>query len=195
MPDQPTRRRMLRDAGRGAAVLLVSAAGLAAAATGAAAASSAFRWCSRCQGMWFIEGDNQGHCPVFHLWDHNHYSSGSGVYTIRRATEPGAGQPGWHWCRFCKAVWYLGRGERGQGVCPLFPGWHSPGQPVPDLLLDSFRLEDVTNNNGPGGQDRWHFCHRCNCLFFAGNGLAATRCPADGNHDGSRSGNYLLRVS
>ncbi|MDX3190457.1 hypothetical protein PV458_18780 [Streptomyces sp. MN03-5084-2B] len=162
----------------------------------AAAASSDFRWCSRCQAMWFTAGGDNGHCPVSHLWDHNHYLNGSGIYTIRRATESGVGQPGWHWCANCKAVWYLGRGERGFGVCPIWPTvGHSPGQPVPDLLRDSFRLEDVGNNDGPGGQTDWRFCHRCNGLFFAGNGIAATHCPSGGAHDGSQSGNYVLRVS
>ncbi|WP_117209266.1 hypothetical protein [Allorhizocola rhizosphaerae] len=184
-----TRRQVLRTA-----VLLTAGAFAATVATDAHAAVNSFRWCNRCQGMWFINGGNNGHCPVFHLWDHSHYTNGSGIYTIRRATESGRGQPGWHWCQFCKAVWYLGVGENGFGRCPVWPTiGHSPGEPVPDLQRDSFRLETDTDNNGPGGQDNWRWCHKCGCLFFAGNGLAATRCPAGGNHDRTGSANYLLR--
>jgi hypothetical protein len=190
-----SRREALRIAGRSAAVLLTAGVALGAASTEASAAVSFFRWCNRCQSMWFINGNNSGHCPVSHLWDHNHYSNGSGVYTIRRTTEPGAGQPGWHWCVSCKAVWFLGRLEHRWGVCPIWPTiGHSPGEPVPDLLLDSYRLETVSNNNGPGGQANWRRCRKCNVLFFAGNSIAATRCPAGGNHDGSLSDNYLMRL-
>ncbi len=41
-------------------------------------------------------------------------------------------------------------------------------------------------------QDKWQKCQKCQGLFFSPN-VKQSKCPANGkNHDGSRSGNYLL---
>jgi hypothetical protein len=140
-----------------------------------------------------------GHCPVTHLWDHSHYRDGSGVYVLRRDVEPRARRTGWHWCKNCKAVFYLGQGESGSGRCPNDPsglGIHSQG----DLEVApggqawvSFRMETEEANNGPGTQVGWRFCFKCNGMFFVGNGLSATHCSAGGQHDGSRSWHYVMR--
>ncbi|MDQ3760961.1 MAG: hypothetical protein M3460_04480 [Actinomycetota bacterium] len=192
----PTRRELLRNAGRGAAVLAVAGITVATTATPAAAVVTGFRWCNRCQTMWFIGGDNNGHCPVFHLWDHSHKTDGSGAYVLRRTPEGGNGQTGWHWCWTCKAVWYYGSGERGWGTCPNsnFNSGHSFGDSVIDLVRDSYRLETTFSNNGPGGQANWCLCQKCSGLYYGGNGVSATRCPAGGNHDGTQSRNYVLRT-
>jgi hypothetical protein len=61
----------------------------------------------------------------------------------------------------------------------------------------SFRMETETNNNGPDRvarlQRSWRFCFKCNVMFFMGNGLDVTHCPAGGQHDPSRSDSYLMR--
>ena len=45
------------------------------------------------------------------------------------------------------------------------------------------------------GQDKWHFCPRCQGLFYAGNATAG-KCPADGNNPNgpghSTGGEYVL---
>ncbi|OLF12615.1 hypothetical protein BU204_28685 [Actinophytocola xanthii] len=165
----------------------------------AAAATDGFRWCRRCQSLWFVDGGDNGHCPVTHLWDHSHYRDASGAYVLRRDVEPGAGQTGWHWCEYCKAVFYSGQGELGWGRCPNDPsgfGAHWPGDreiaPGGQRYV-SFRMETETRNNGAGAQAGWRFCFRCNGMFFAFNGLPATHCPTGGRHDDSRSDRYLMR--
>lgn len=148
-------------------------------------------------------GGNNGHCPVHHWFDHSHYQDGSRFYFLRFDFEQGAGQTGWHWCRNCKAVYYLGQGESGGGRCPNNPSgatWHTQGDLVvrPDgQSFASFRMETETNNNGPGTvtrlQSGWRFCFKCNVMFFVNNGPAVTHCPAGGQHDQSRSDRYLMR--
>ncbi|MGW4370547.1 hypothetical protein ACWEKT_33375 [Nocardia takedensis] len=175
------------------------AAGLVLGSAPAHAVVTGFRWCSRCQSLWFNGGGNNGHCPVTHLWDHSHYQNGSSTYTLRKSTEPGNGQIGWHWCKNCKAVYYSGAGEVGWGVCPNDPsglGVHGQG----DLEISpggatwvSFRMETDVADNGPGTQAGWRSCFKCNVMFFSGNGLPVTHCPAGGPHDTTRSFNYLMR--
>lgn len=81
--------------------------------------------------------------------------------------------------------------EVPQGVCPKDNGRHA--------LQPHTYFVDFT---GPGvpGQGGWKWCKRCEAMFFAGNGLAATHCPAyDKNnpisspyHDPTGSGDYSL---
>lgn len=196
----PTRRELLRNTGRGAAVLAVAGITAATAATPAEAVVAGWSWCNRCRTMWFTGGGNNGHCPVFHLWDHNHYTYGSGAYVVRRTSEGGNGQPGWHWCIACKVMWFYGVGERGYGTCPI-PPWRTnnghyfgDGFDFRDPLRESYRLETTSNNNGPGGQSNWCMCNKCSGLYFNGDGVAVTRCPAGGNHNGAGSWNYVLRT-
>lgn len=40
-------------------------------------------------------------------------------------------------------------------------------------------------------QDQWRYCFKCQGLFY-GPSQAASKCPAGGTHDGSKSGNYVL---
>ncbi len=201
MPDlyRPTRRDLLRNTGRGAAVLAVASITVATAATPAEAVVSGWRRRNRCQGLWF-KGSANSHCPVFDLFEHFHYDSGSRFYTVRRTPEGGNGQTGWHWCYNCGIMWFYGSGERGDGVCPnalRASTWHWFGDTVNDYVRDSYRMETTSNNNGPagGGQSwNWRMCIKCNGLFFAGSGIAVTHCPAGGNHDyDTGSLNYLLR--
>ncbi|WP_330230864.1 hypothetical protein OHA40_33845 [Nocardia sp. NBC_00508] len=190
-----SRRSVLRRAvWSGAAVT----AGLSLGDVPARAEVTAFPWCDRCQSLWFNGGGDNGHCPVTHLWDHSHYQHGS-VYKLRKSTEPGNGQIGWHWCRYCKAAFYYGDGEVGRGVCPNNPtplALHSEGdrEIAPGgASWVSFRMETDVANNGPGAQAGWRSCFKCNVMFFADNGLAATHCPAGGEHDPTRSFHYLMR--
>jgi hypothetical protein len=193
-----TRRTFYKTVGRlGIGIAAATALGVGVPAV--AAATTGFRWCSRCQSLWFIGGGNNGHCPVSHLWDHSHYQNGSGRYVLRRDVEWGVGQHGWHWCKNCKAIYFLGNGERGFGRCPNNPsGLTSHTQGDLEISPDgeawvSFLMETEELNNGPGAQPGWRFCWKCNVLFFQLNGLPNTHCPAGGQHDPSRSLRYLMR--
>lgn len=194
-PHNPTRRELLRNAGRGAAVLAVAGLTVATTAAPAEAIVPGWRWCRRCQGMWFT-GSARRHCPVLDLFEHFHYDSGSAAYSIWRAPEITNGQPGWHWCWNCAIMWYWGSGEHGRGVCPndRWGTGHFWGDPFgTNPVRDSYRLEAAPRVPVLGGQSRWYWCKKCNGLFYGGNGIAVTHCPAGGNHDSSGSMEYFVR--
>lgn len=193
----PTRRELLHNAGRGAAVLAVAGITVATAATPAEAVVPGWRLCNRCKGLWFKNSPNS-HCPVFDLFEHFHYDSGSRAYTVRGAAEGGNGQTDWHWCANCAIMWFWGSGQGGYGVCPNNSGGHFFGGS--GTVLNTYRLETTSNNNGDVGGGKswnWRMCTKCSGLFFAGeggSGVAVTHCPAGGNHYyNPASLNYMLR--
>ncbi len=186
-PANLSRRDLLRKA---TIVGTAVATGVVVGAAPASATVSGFRWCSRCQSLWFANGGNNGHCPVEDWFNHSHYQNDSGSYVLRLSSEPGHGQAGWHWCATCKAVWVFGSGPGASGFCPNNPLGGSIGHRNGELIItpdgtnwDSFRMEFDGDNNGPFAQRNWRVCRKCNVLFFAGNGLHLTRCPRGGQHD------------
>lgn len=185
-----SRRDLLRRTG----IVGLAVVGTAALGTGVARAEvRGFRWCSRCQSLWFSNGGNNGHCPVEDWFNHSHYQNGSNLYKLRLSSEQGHGQGGWHWCATCKAVWSLGMSPTGAfnlGFCPNNPLGGSAGHRNGELIItpdgtswDSFRMEFDGDNNGPGAQRGWRFCRKCNVLFFILNGLNLTHCPKGGQHE------------
>jgi hypothetical protein len=78
-----------------------------------------------------------------------------------------------------------------QGLCPRDKGLHASqtGTYVVDF-----------SGSGVAGQSGWKWCKRCAAMFYAGNGLAATHCPAYNSanprssrqHDPTGSGDYSL---
>lgn len=48
-----------------------------------------------------------------------------------------------------------------------------------------------TTPSGPGTQQHWRFCAKCQGLFY-GPGVAVSACPKGGQHDGGHSHDYVL---
>ncbi len=71
-----------------------------------------WRWCHKCQGMWWGGSDSRGKCPS----GGGHSRKGSGDYRIRYGNKPsGKYQGEWRWCRDCYGMCYSGNGN---GRCP-----------------------------------------------------------------------------
>jgi hypothetical protein len=70
---------------------------------------SNWRWCSKCQGLWFGGNASSGKCPAGGA----HTKVGSGNYTL--AHQSGAGQANWRWCSKCQGLWFAGNPV---SVCP-----------------------------------------------------------------------------
>ena len=138
-----------------------------------------WRWCNKCQGLFFggaaAAGSLGGLCP----FDHQpHSSAGSGSYILAQQETDAFSQPGWRWCSKCQGLFVANPGS----VCPAGMGHVSSG---------GFYV--LTNNspNAPG-QSNWRWCHKCQGLFFGG-GANGGRCPADQQaHSSTGSGNYTL---
>jgi len=90
-----------------------------------------WRWCHRCQGIFFTGNGSNGHCPAGNALSPAHDPSGSGNYAIGIIGAP-TGRPGtqagWRWCSKCQGLFYglnrLPDGTPWLGVCPA-GGAHS----------------------------------------------------------------------
>jgi hypothetical protein len=59
-----------------------------------------WRWCSKCQGLWFGPNQATSNCPQ----GGTHSLTGSGNYSL--ANNVGAGQASWRWCNKCQGLWF-----------------------------------------------------------------------------------------
>lgn len=157
--------------------------------TGMMGDQSNWRWCGRCQGLWFAGNRAPdgtpllGFCPAsgYHTLEGSaNYSLGYGVpINISHHYHL---QSKWRWCPNCQGLFYAGTiDENGStktpdgifdfGTCPGSPqgpnaGPHGEGGSLPYDLL--YPIEENPPPI-PGGQTNWYWCKKCQGLFFAGN--------------------------
>jgi hypothetical protein len=138
------------------------------------AGQASWRWCRKCQGLFFAGNTTRGVCPKSGAHD----VVGSGNYVL--SIHQGHGQSNWRWCFKCEGLYFAGH-PNSAGICP--DGGIHNGATSGNYFL--------AQNTG-AGQQNWRWCQMCEGLFFAGNNSLGV-CPANPNgHDGSRSGNYFL---
>lgn len=173
----------------GGAALLGGGAMLGHPAPADAATDRNVRWCTRCQGLWFIAGGNNGHCPVDHWWDHSHYTSGSSTYSFIDVTSPAVGDDSFgqvllRWCTTCKAVYFWQHESTSvwpDRVCPNNSAGHTPASSRYRIEME--QLPPISNFRKQSG---WRRCMMCQVLFFIDNGQANTHCsanPVTGQHE------------
>jgi hypothetical protein len=141
-----------------------------------------WRWCNKCQGLWFNGNPSKGPCPKD---GKNHSDSGSSNYTLT-ANEIAllkTLQTNWRWCDKCQGLWFAGNAP-SMGACPA-GGGHQHTSP------DGYTLTYNTTA-GAGTQGNWRWCDKCQGLWFAGNAPSMGACPAGGGHTHSGSGDYIL---
>jgi len=133
-----------------------------------------WRWCRKCQGLFFYGNPTNGVCPAG--GEHDSTSSSNYMLMINK----GNGQPDWRWCWKCEGLYYAGRPDSA-GLCPA-GGIHN-----------GIRSGNYFLALGSGtGQSNWRWCQMCEGLFsYANRSLGC--CPGNSNgHDGSASGNFVL---
>jgi hypothetical protein len=133
-----------------------------------------WRWCRKCQGLWFGGNNTGGACPA----GGGHDGTGSGNYRLLHNSPGAPGQHAWRWCRKCQGLWYSG--GQGEGACPAGGVHLKTGSGNYALASD-------------GAQSNWRWCHKCQGLWFAGNPDQGA-CPADGGHSASGSVVYALNI-
>jgi hypothetical protein len=79
-----------------------------------------WRWCYRCQGMWYGGGSSSGGCPAGG-W---HSGAGSIDYVLGYGSPPYGNQDLWRWCFRCYGLYYSGN---GYGGCPAGGGHGNSG--------------------------------------------------------------------
>ncbi|QDQ09412.1 hypothetical protein [Streptomyces spectabilis] len=148
---------------------------------------SDWRWCDKCQGLYFGGGRATSRCPA----GDTHRAaaeSRSGDYSLPMDAPAAADrQSGWRWCDRCQGMFF------GPGVvnshCPAGGAHADPGQ---SGSSDYSPYHNAAQD--PGRQSDWRWCDKCQGLFF-GPGAPNSRCPAGDTHrlpELSRSGDYSL---
>jgi hypothetical protein len=132
-----------------------------------------WRWCHKCEGMFFNGDATNGVCPAGGV----HAIVGSGNYVLPFGA--GNGQPDWKRCFTCRGLYFSGH-PGSAGRCPS-GGVHNGFGSANYILAQ----------NSDAGQPDWRWCKKCEGMFFGGR-VTKGRCPAGGGHDASASGNYVI---
>lgn len=133
-----------------------------------------WRWCHKCQGLFFNGHATKGKCPAGGAHD----SAGSFDYMIQFWVAPGENK--WRWCHKCERMYFSG--GPSQGVCPSGGAHENAGSGDYTLISDPV--------GGPG-QYEWRRCKKCTGLHYGGFPDQGA-CPAGGKHDHAGSSNYSL---
>lgn len=149
--------------------------------TEATESQAGWRWCKKCEGLWFSVGgdERKGKCPA----GENHDTADSGSYVVIQNDENVPGQQGWRWCKKCEGLWFAGGGDERKGKCPA--GKHHDATDSGNYVL-------VLNDENAQGQNEWRWCKKCEGLWFAGGEKREGKCPGGDVHSKDDSGNYTL---
>lgn len=128
-----------------------------------------WRWCSKCQGMWF-GGNPAGPCPA----GGNHIKTGSGNYSLVTNATSAPGQANWRWCSKCQGLWF---GGNPPGPCPAGGNHIKTGSGNYTIPLAG------------AGQQGWRWCNKCQGMWFSLNNTTG-KCKAGGGHSQTGSGSY-----
>ncbi|WP_159440698.1 M36 family metallopeptidase [Mucilaginibacter sp. OK098] len=131
-----------------------------------------WRWCHKCQGMYFGGSATQGVCPAGGQHDH----TGSGNYDLVHDWAAAPGQNNWKWCNKCQGLHFAG----SAGVCPAGGAHNVAGSGDYKLIFNAW---------GSPAQTNWKWCNKCQGLHF---GASPGVCPAGGTHNTVNSGDYSI---
>jgi len=82
-----------------------------------------WRWCHKCQGMFFGGNPSKGVCPAD---GQPHDPSQSGHYAALLGEDAPGQQGAWRWCHKCQGMFF--GGNPSKGVCPADRQPHDPSQ-------------------------------------------------------------------
>ena len=138
-----------------------------------------WRWCNKCQAMWFGRDATVSHCPA----GGHHSQDGSGLYQLPMNYQGSAGQLRWRWCCKCQSLFY-GGDRMSAGVCP------SGGEHDGTASADYSMIYSTPGNAG-WTQGNWRWCYKCQGMHYGVGGI----CPTGGAHDPSRSASYVMLMT
>ena len=134
-----------------------------------------WRWCHKCQGLFFAGNPDQGVCPAD---QQAHESNQSGKYAVFFDDVSLPFEAGWRRCRKCEGLFFTGIDN---GVCPA--GTTILVESPHDLSQSGQYVGFLGDGSLPGipsiqiGQGGWKRCTNCQVLFFGGNPSQGA-CPA-----------------
>lgn len=103
--------------------------------SGVKAGQRNWRFCDKCQELWFNGASSSGVCPA----GGGHTAAGSGDYALISQVadfeNSFVGQRDWRFCHDCLALWF--NGGPGNGVCPAGGGHSHVGSGDYALVVDT----------------------------------------------------------
>jgi hypothetical protein len=131
-----------------------------------------FRCCNKCQGL-FSGPAAAGACPA----GGQHDPGTSDDYTLTVMVTPT--EPGWKQWWVCDRCQGIVNACCGTGACPASGGGGHDGGDSP-----FYTLTLGTDLATPGQQIGWHWCSKCQALFFYLDVKTTSGiCPAGGSHN------------
>lgn len=163
----------------GIAAPVLTGAGTARAYVSGSGSQSPWKWCDKCQGLFYWPFEGSSWCPRGGQHDGSESTSYTLVYGSPNLPHV---QQNWAWCHNCQGLFY--GPMQSSSWCPAEAGTRHDGSESYSYDLD----------NDPayytGDQPGWRWCDKCQGLFY-GPFQTASCCPKDGGlHDGSESANY-----
>ena len=125
-----------------------------------------WRYCSKCQSMFFDGYPDKGKCPA----GGGHQAAGFNFVLPYDVTETTKAQRQWRYCGKCHGLFYDGYPQKG--VCPAGGGHQAIG-------FNFVLSHDVAGSNK--AQDSWRYCQKCASMFFDGFATKGS-CAAGGAH-------------
>jgi hypothetical protein len=148
---------------------------------------SEWRWCDKCQGLFFGPAVANSSCPTGGTHDPAALS-GSGNYSLPHNVAPDpTRQTDWRWCDKCQGLFFGPNVTNSR--CPT-GATHTPPE---QSHSGNYSLPHNVAPD-PSRQSDWRWCDKCQGLFFGPN-VASSRCPTGATHtppEQSHSGNYSL---
>lgn len=137
-----------------------------------------WRWCQKCQVMFFSGNATKGRCPA----SGRHNSDQSGKYMLDFSANASGGQAGWKWCQKCEGLFF---GQNAtKGTCAA-GGRHD------DANSGDYMLYSAQRPPSGDHQDGWDWCSKCEGLYYKGNGGSV--CPSGGGAHRDNGGNYVVK--
>lgn len=132
-----------------------------------AQAQAEWRFCSKCNSMFFNGAPKKGRCPA----GEGHAAQGFN-FSLPYGNLPEApkAQANWRFCDKCFSLFFNGASDKGR--CPAGGGHNAQG------FL--FRLPHDVNADA-NNQGAWRYCSKCHAMFYDGYGNKG-KCAAGGAH-------------
>jgi len=136
-----------------------------------------WRYCVKCQSLFYDGSANRGVCPA----GGGHQAAGYIFAISYDERETPTAQDKWRECTKCLSMFYKGWPgsdyyNKG-GVCPA-GGTHTPG---PSNYVIPHDIPETSTR-----QDKWRYCVKCQSMFYQGwpgsNYYKGGICPAGGAH-------------
>jgi hypothetical protein len=125
-----------------------------------------WRFCNKCNVMYFDSSPDKGHCAS----GGGHQAAGLVFVLPHSGSETGNAQRSWRFCGKCHGMFFDGSTQKG--ACPAGDGHQAIG-------LNFVLPHDVAET--PKSQRNWRFCSKCNSLFFDGSVNKGKCAKGDGH--------------